>query len=98
MAGDFQMCKPRNYFFEGNLYRTGNGNRSGNLHEEVICEACFFRIFKIVTLHPMSAPESLESHSIRKSVLIYVIVWLLLSIGYTLLSEPLVKWLFSWLP
>ncbi|WP_341841194.1 hypothetical protein [Chitinophaga caseinilytica] len=42
----------------------------------------------------MSAPESLESHSIRKSVLIYVIVWLLLSIGYTLLSEPLVKWLF----
>ena len=43
----------------------------------------------------MPAPESLESHSIRRSVLIYVIVWLLLSIGYTLLSEPLVKWLFT---
>ncbi|MGE7778257.1 hypothetical protein ACQKLP_26310 [Chitinophaga sp. NPDC101104] len=39
----------------------------------------------------MNATASL---SLRKSILIYVIVWLLVSIGYTLLSEPLVEWLF----
>jgi hypothetical protein len=89
------MCTAVNWFRPEILIRAACGNHSGNLHEEGICSARFIRILNIVTLHPMPAPESLESHSIRRSVLIYVIVWLLLSIGYTLLSEPLVKWLFT---